>query len=119
MAIITLTSATGMYLSEDRSNIPTIYHSMWLAIVTMSLGVFFCSCDSKFGAGRTVQSCSLAVRWSLVVCCLRTTVGYGDYFPTSIAAWHGVFAFAGKLIQRAGTGQDQASQETQHLQTLT
>jgi len=36
---------------EDRSNIPTIYHAMWLAIVTM------------------------------------TTVGYGDYFPTSLVAW--------------------------------
>lgn len=36
---------------EDRGNIPTIYHAMWLAIVTM------------------------------------TTVGYGDYFPTSLVAW--------------------------------
>lgn len=34
---------------EERSNIPSIYHAMWLAIVTM------------------------------------TTVGYGDYFPTSLA----------------------------------
>eukprot|EP00434_Breviolum_minutum_P009091 symbB.v1.2.008007.t1/scaffold471.1/size199268/13 len=51
MALITLTSATGMYLVEDRSNIPTIYHAMWLAIVTM------------------------------------TTVGYGDYFPTSLGGY--------------------------------
>ena len=39
-----------MYLVESRSNIPSIYHAMWLAIVTM------------------------------------TTVGYGDYFPTSLAS---------------------------------
>lgn len=51
MAIITLLSATAMYLFEERSNIPTIYHSMWLAIVTM------------------------------------TTVGYGDYYPTSLAGY--------------------------------
>jgi len=51
MALITLTSATSMYLFEDRGNIPTIYHAMWLAIVTM------------------------------------TTVGYGDYFPTSLAGY--------------------------------
>lgn len=51
MAVTTLVSATGLYLFEERSNIPTIYHSMWLAIVTM------------------------------------TTVGYGDYFPTSLAGY--------------------------------
>ena len=49
MAVICLSSATMMYLVESRSNIPSIYHAMWLAIVTM------------------------------------TTVGYGDYFPTSLA----------------------------------
>eukprot|EP00913_Durusdinium_trenchii_P018398 g17283.t1 len=39
------------YIMEERSNIPSIYHAMWLAIVTM------------------------------------TTVGYGDYFPTSLTGY--------------------------------
>lgn len=51
MVVLCLSSATMMYLAEERSNIPSIYHAMWLAIVTM------------------------------------TTVGYGDYFPTSLTGY--------------------------------
>jgi len=51
MALIVLISATFIYLFEDRSNIPTMPHSLWLAVVTM------------------------------------TTVGYGDYYPTSIGGY--------------------------------
>jgi len=51
MALIVLISATFIYLFEDRSNIPSMPHSLWLAVVTM------------------------------------TTVGYGDYYPTSIGGY--------------------------------
>lgn len=44
-----LLSATMIYLVEERDNIPSMPHAMWLALVTM------------------------------------TTVGYGDYYPTSVA----------------------------------
>ncbi|CAJ1331319.1 unnamed protein product [Effrenium voratum] len=36
MAIITLVAATAFYLAEDETNIPTLHHAMWLAIVTMT-----------------------------------------------------------------------------------
>ena len=36
MALITLFSATAIYLLEPRDNIPTMQHSLWLAIVTMT-----------------------------------------------------------------------------------
>mmetsp|Transcript_38629 Transcript_38629/g.92270 ORF Transcript_38629/g.92270 Transcript_38629/m.92270 type:complete len:369 (-) Transcript_38629:22-1128(-) len=51
MAVITLFSATAIYLGEARSSIPSMQHSLWLAIVTM------------------------------------TTVGYGDFFPRSLAGY--------------------------------
>ena len=51
MALIVLVSATLIYLFEERSNIPSMPHSLWLAVVTM------------------------------------TTVGYGDYYPTSIGGY--------------------------------
>jgi len=35
-AIITFTAATGLFLVEERSNIPSMPHSLWLAIVTMT-----------------------------------------------------------------------------------
>ena len=35
-AIITLSAGTGLFLVEARSNIPTMQHSLWLAIVTMT-----------------------------------------------------------------------------------
>ena len=35
-AIITLTAATGLFLAEDRSNIPSMQHSLWLSVVTMT-----------------------------------------------------------------------------------
>lgn len=36
MALIVLLSATFIYLFEDRSNIPSMPHSLWLAVVTMT-----------------------------------------------------------------------------------
>jgi len=36
MTVITLFSATAIYLVEPRDNIPTMQHSLWLAIVTMT-----------------------------------------------------------------------------------
>jgi len=51
MTLITFWSATGIYLVESRSNIPSMQHSLWLSLVTM------------------------------------TTVGYGDYYPKSIAGY--------------------------------
>ncbi|CAE7247313.1 Kcnf1 [Symbiodinium natans] len=36
MAVITFFSATAIYLLEPRENIPTMQHSLWLAIVTMT-----------------------------------------------------------------------------------
>ncbi|CAK9064005.1 unnamed protein product [Durusdinium trenchii] len=50
-ALIVLLSATAIYMVEDRKNIPSMPHSLWLALVTM------------------------------------TTVGYGDYYPTSLAGY--------------------------------
>lgn len=51
MALITFWSATGIYLVESRGSVPSMQHSLWLSLVTM------------------------------------TTVGYGDYYPTSIAGY--------------------------------
>lgn len=34
--VIVVIGATGIYLFEDRANIPSLQHSMWLAIVTMT-----------------------------------------------------------------------------------
>ena len=36
VAVMTMTSATVIYLVEPRSNIPSLPHSLWLAIVTMT-----------------------------------------------------------------------------------
>lgn len=36
MALIVLISATFIYLFEERSNIPSMPHSLWLAVVTMT-----------------------------------------------------------------------------------
>jgi len=36
MCLIVMASASGLYLVEARSNIPTLAHSVWLAIVTMT-----------------------------------------------------------------------------------
>lgn len=36
MALITALGATAIYLSEDRSNIPSFQHAMWFAIITMT-----------------------------------------------------------------------------------
>lgn len=36
MVVITLVAATAIYLVESRTNIPTMHHSLWLAIVTMT-----------------------------------------------------------------------------------
>eukprot|EP00435_Cladocopium_sp_Y103_P010949 s643_g2.t2 len=51
MALITFWSATAIYLVESRGSVPSMQHSLWLSLVTM------------------------------------TTVGYGDYYPTSIAGY--------------------------------
>ena len=51
MALIVLVSATFIYLFEDKSNISSMPHALWLAVVTM------------------------------------TTVGYGDYYPTSLGGY--------------------------------
>ena len=65
-AIITFTAATGLFLVEERSNIPSMPHSLWLAIVTM------------------------------------TTVGYGDFFPTTTEGY--VIASFSDLHQHAFLG---------------
>ena len=52
MTLIVLVSATFIYLFEEKSNIPSMPHALWLAVVTM------------------------------------TTVGYGDFFPTSVGGAH-------------------------------
>jgi len=36
MAVLVLFTATGIYIAEDRSNIPSFQHSIWLAVVTMT-----------------------------------------------------------------------------------
>ncbi|CAK9072571.1 unnamed protein product [Durusdinium trenchii] len=36
MAVLVLFSATGLYLAEERSNIPSMSQSIWLAVVTMT-----------------------------------------------------------------------------------
>jgi hypothetical protein len=36
MALIVLLSATFIYLFEDRRNIPSMPHSLWLAVVTLT-----------------------------------------------------------------------------------
>eukprot|EP00913_Durusdinium_trenchii_P012533 g11768.t2 len=51
MTLIVLVSATFIYLFEEKSNIPSMPHALWLAVVTM------------------------------------TTVGYGDFFPTSVGGY--------------------------------
>ncbi|CAE7243805.1 KCND2 [Symbiodinium natans] len=36
MVLIVMASASGLYLAESRSNIPTLVHAVWLALVTMT-----------------------------------------------------------------------------------
>ena len=36
MALIVLVSATFIYFFEDRNNIPSMPHALWLAVVTMT-----------------------------------------------------------------------------------
>jgi len=51
LSVITAFGATFIYLFEDRSNIPSMQHCIWLTMVTM------------------------------------TSVGYGDYYPTSLEGY--------------------------------
>mmetsp|Transcript_18313 Transcript_18313/g.42869 ORF Transcript_18313/g.42869 Transcript_18313/m.42869 type:complete len:257 (+) Transcript_18313:1-771(+) len=55
MLLIVLASASGMYLVEPRSNIPTLSHSIWLALVTMTT-VGYGDYSPKTGLGRWVCS---------------------------------------------------------------